>query len=69
MKTADPNVTWACATVLLVAIAAGLFALAWHGTITGTVVVAVLGPVIGAAVGIFGVHTGAATTRNARKEA
>jgi hypothetical protein len=57
--TGIPTVAWICATALLVVILAGVFALAWHGSITGAAVVGVVTTIAAAALAVFGVHTGA----------
>lgn len=55
----DPNpVTWICGTVILLAVLGGVFALAWHGTITGGAVVGIVATIVALAGGILGVHTG-----------
>jgi hypothetical protein len=45
-------------TVIIVAVLAGVFALAWHGTLTGAEVFGVITTIIGIAGGILGVHSG-----------
>lgn len=44
--------------VLLLAVLAGVFALCWHGSITGGAALGVVGTVIGIAGGAFAVHSG-----------
>lgn len=58
----SPLAAWVSGTVLILAVLAGIFVLAWHGTVPGSAVVGIVSTIVGIAGGILGVHTGARTT-------
>lgn len=65
MDTNTSPVAWICGTVLLLTILAGVFTLAWHGTIAGATVPEIIGPIIAGALTLLGIHVGTnATTKN-----
>lgn len=47
-----------CGTVMLLAVLAGVFTLAWHGTISGGEAMTVVVSIVSLAGGIFAVHSG-----------
>lgn len=61
----DNNATIAAGTIIIVTVLAGVFALAWHGTLTGAEVFGIITAIIGIAGGILGVHTGIVAGGNA----
>ncbi len=54
----DKAAALVCGTLLLIAILAGVFALAWHGTLTGTQALQVVMVIVALAGGVLGVHVG-----------
>lgn len=56
----SPTIAWICGTALLLAVLGGVFALVWHGSITGVEALSVVGTILAAAVGMLGVHAGVA---------
>lgn len=58
MKSLNPNVAWACATVLLLTILAGIFALAYEGKISGASALTVVVSIVGIISSALGVHAG-----------
>lgn len=65
MDTNTSPVPWICGTLLLTAALGGIFALAWHGTITGESVAVIVGPIIAAGSTLLGIHVGTnAVTKN-----
>ncbi len=52
-----------CGTLMLLAVLAGVFTLAWHGTFTGAEAFGIVTAIIGIAGGIFGVHSGVSAAR------
>lgn len=50
--------TMACGTLILLAVLGGIFALAWHGTISGGDAIGIIGTISGVGIGAFGVHAG-----------
>lgn len=58
MDTPSAWVQWLCATTLLLAVLAGVFVLAWHGTLTGTEAITIVTTIVGIAGGAFAVHAG-----------
>jgi hypothetical protein len=59
------SATTICATILLALIVAGLFVLAWHGTITGGDAIGIVGGIVAALLGMLGVHTGVSAAATA----
>lgn len=58
MSNANPNILIIAAAALLALILGGMFALVWHGSISGTDALVLVGAIVTALLGIFGVHTG-----------
>jgi hypothetical protein len=54
----DSTTFTVCSTVILLAVLAGIFALAWHGIFTGAEVFGLVTSIIGIAGGAFAVHSG-----------
>ncbi len=52
------TVTVVCGTAILLAILGGLFALTWHGSISGRDALTDIGIIAAAAIGALGVHAG-----------
>jgi hypothetical protein len=67
MTTSTSPVPWICGTVLLLGVLGGVFALAWHGTITGASVALILTPIVAAASTLLGIHVGSSATASALK--
>jgi hypothetical protein len=63
----NPVIAWSCSTAILICTLGLVGALAWHGTLTGGEVIAFLGPIVGAAVGVLGVHAAVNAGANAAK--
>lgn len=57
--TQNPLAALTCGTILLLAVLGGLFALAWHGTISGAAVITVVTVIVSGALAILGGHVGA----------
>lgn len=53
----NPNTAIVCGTLLLLGVLGGVFALAWHGVVTGGQVVGVAMAVMGIAAVGFGIHS------------
>lgn len=64
-KQVNPNIALICGTVLVAIVMGGLFALVWHGSVAGAVVVGVIGTVLGIAGGLFGGNMLVAASANA----
>lgn len=60
----SPLAAWVSGTVLILTVLAGIFVLAWHGTVPGSAVVGIVSTIVGIAGGILGVHTGVKTTNS-----
>jgi hypothetical protein len=67
MDTTSSPVQWICATVMIVAVLGGMFALAWHGTVSSTELVTVVTTIIAIAGGAFAVHAGVNSGAKAAK--
>lgn len=59
MTTTAPLAAWVCGTVILLAVLAGVFALAWHGVVTGSAVIVIVSTIVAGALGLIGGHVGA----------
>jgi len=67
MDTNTSPIPWICGTLLLLAVVGGIFALAWHGTLTGQTVVVIVSPIVAAAATLLGIHAGGtAVTKSVR---
>lgn len=47
-----------CGTILIAIILGGIFALAWHGTLTGAEASIIVTSIITGIIGVFGAHAG-----------
>lgn len=63
-KTINPNIALLCGTVLLLGVLAGMFILAWHGTLTGDQIVGVVTAIIAIAAVCFGAPAAASAAAN-----
>ena len=64
---ANPNIVVIAVATLLLAILAGLFALVWHGSVSGDQALVLVGAMVTALLGIVGVHSGVSAGAKAAK--
>jgi hypothetical protein len=55
---------WVAGGIVLSVVLGGLFALAWHGTISGAIVVGIVTTIVSVVAAIFGVHMGSTAVTN-----